>query len=84
MLGLCARDAPPRLPVAKDCHCDGCHSVGCQTASSSRPVLSPLQKGIQGARQQEAPNFPASSTCFAPLCCKPSLEEEVGPSSVSS
>lgn len=23
-----ARDASPRLPLAKGCHCDGCHSVG--------------------------------------------------------
>lgn len=42
--------------------------------------LSLLHKtGIQGARQREALNLPACSTCFAPPCCKPSPEEEVGP-----
>lgn len=40
---------------------------------------SPLHKqGSKEQRQREAPNLPACTTCFAPPCCEPSLEEEVG------
>lgn len=65
-----ARDASPRLPLAKGCHCDGCHSVGWQTTTSLGAVSFLLHK--------KAPNLPTCSTCFAPPCCKSSLEEEVG------
>lgn len=61
-----AGDASSRLPVAKGCHCDRCHSVGWQTAGSSWPgSLSSAQAGIQGAKAVGSPKPP----CLQYLLC---------------
>lgn len=59
VLGPRAGDAPPRLLVAKGCHCDGCHSVGLQMACSPWPVsLSPAKNRDPRSKAAGSPEPP--------------------------
>ena len=71
MLGPRAGDAPPRLPAAKGCHCDGCHSVGWQAACSLWPAsFSSAQNGDPRSKAVGSPEPP----CLQHLLCSSVLQ----------